>query len=47
MGRHDLAAAARNKVDEILRTHKPQPLSRETQQAINDTLVKTERQVIA
>jgi trimethylamine--corrinoid protein Co-methyltransferase len=46
MGRHDLAAAAKNKVDEILRTHKPQPLNRETQQALNDIVAKTERQAI-
>jgi trimethylamine--corrinoid protein Co-methyltransferase len=47
MGRHDLAAAAKNNVDEILRNHKPQPLSSKTQQAINDTVTKTEKQAIA
>ena len=47
MGRHDLAATAKNKVDEILRSHKPQPLSRETQQAINDVVAKTEKLAIA
>jgi len=47
MGHHDLAATAKNKVDEILRSHKPQPLSRETQQAINDVVAKTEKLAIA
>jgi len=47
MGRQDLAAAAKIKVDEILRTHNPLPLSSETQQAINDIVARSERQVIS
>jgi trimethylamine--corrinoid protein Co-methyltransferase len=47
MGRQDLAAAAKIKVDEILRTHNPLPLSSETQQAIDDIVAQSERQVIS
>ena len=43
MGRHDLAAAAKQKVDEILRTHKPQPLPNQAQEAINEILVNAEK----
>ena len=43
MGSHDLAAAAKNKVNEILRTHTPEPLSGEIQRKINDIVTKTER----
>jgi trimethylamine--corrinoid protein Co-methyltransferase len=42
MGRHDLAAAAKTRVDEILRIHHPDPLSGETQQAINEIVAKAE-----
>jgi trimethylamine--corrinoid protein Co-methyltransferase len=43
MGRHDLAAAAKQKVDEILRTHKPQPLPSKAQEAINEIVAKAEK----
>jgi len=46
MGQHDLAAAARNKVVDILKNHKPEPLSRETQRTLNDIVSKTETPVL-
>jgi trimethylamine--corrinoid protein Co-methyltransferase len=45
MRRQDLATAAKEKVDAILRTHSPQPLSDETQRTINDMVAKSERQI--
>jgi len=47
IGKHDLAAAAKNKVDEILKTHKPEPLSSETQRALHDIVAKAEKQLVA
>jgi trimethylamine--corrinoid protein Co-methyltransferase len=44
MSRQDLATAAKEKVDTILRTHKPQPLSKETHRTINDMVATSERQ---
>ena len=47
IGRNDLAAAAKVKVDEILRTHHPQPLGNETQKTINSIIAKAEGQPLA
>ena len=46
IGRHDLAVAAKQKVDELLRTYKPQPLPSKTQEAISD-IAKAEKRVTA
>jgi trimethylamine--corrinoid protein Co-methyltransferase len=46
IGKNDLAVAAKNKLDEILKTHKAEPLSNETERALRDIVAKAERQLV-
>jgi trimethylamine--corrinoid protein Co-methyltransferase len=46
MGKHDLAAAARTRVAEILKTHKPEPLNGEVQRALKNIVSSAERPVL-
>ena len=46
IGKNDLAVAAKNKVDEILKTHKTEPLSNETERVLRDIVAKAERQLV-
>jgi len=47
IGPNDLAVTAKNKVDEILKIHKAEPLSNETQRAIRDIVTKAEKQPVS
>jgi trimethylamine--corrinoid protein Co-methyltransferase len=47
IGPNDLAVTAKNKVDEILKTHKAEPLSNETQRAIRDIVTRAEKQPVS
>ena len=43
MGKHDLAAAAKKRVQDILKTHKPDPLSDDIQNALHAIIAGAER----
>ena len=45
IGKYDLAASAKKKVDEILKTHKPEPLSGDVQRRVDEIVARAEKQL--